>query len=419
MSSSDDLCNVLYKLAEDRNGENVETVINGVRILIVQRLDDADYILRRNADNYVKNMAWFRQALGPSRITEEGEAWRYRMKLSQTHLAKFDRQKAFELSCAHARNTVRRLIRDSAAGATVLSDVEFRSMTAGVFLESFFDRDLEETSIDLARLAELMEAGSAYSFVPAGQTTSFHKDILRRLPGLRREILNDLRSFREEKPADGSLMELFLHADRSDEHDFLFEHEMVMLLAAGTETSAATMGWACYLLAKHPDLQERLHRCATDFWQSEKADWERLNEIQELANFISETLRLYPPTPVILKLAIAPDRIGDFSVTAGETILISFVGIQLDKNLRPDPWSLDLGNASANGPAAGRTTSFSIGPRVCGGKHFALVETVTFLSVFLREARFELISDTPPRFHWKSQMLRKGGHPVRVLPRHP
>ncbi len=65
-------------------------------MLIVQNIDAAQRVLRTNAANYVKHMPWFRQALGASRMTENGEAWQFRQRLSQAYLAKFDRQVTFE-----------------------------------------------------------------------------------------------------------------------------------------------------------------------------------------------------------------------------------------------------------------------------------------------------------------------------------
>lgn len=60
--------------------------------------------------------------------------------------------------------------------------------------------------------------------------------------------------------------------------------------------------------------------------------------------------------------------------------------------------------------------AFSFGPRVCGGKHFALMEMMTILAVLLRKGRVELTSYEQPQFRWKSLILRDGGQPVRIAP---
>src|SRR5215208_8042556 len=95
-------CDLLYRLAVAHPGENVELELSGVPVLVVQNLDDANHILRSNAANYRKNLNWFRQALGASRLTEDGEAWRVRRDASQEFLTRFDREKAFAIACRHA-----------------------------------------------------------------------------------------------------------------------------------------------------------------------------------------------------------------------------------------------------------------------------------------------------------------------------
>jgi hypothetical protein len=87
-----EFCNLLYQLAARRPGRNVELELNGVPVMIVQDIDDANRVLRANAANYRKNLNWFRQALGASRLTEDGEAWRVRRDASQEFLVRFDRE---------------------------------------------------------------------------------------------------------------------------------------------------------------------------------------------------------------------------------------------------------------------------------------------------------------------------------------
>ncbi|MEN3929910.1 cytochrome P450 [Microvirga sp. W0021] len=404
------------RTCRDHNGENVETTVNNVPILIIQRLEDADYVLRLNADNYHKNMDWFRQVMGPSRISEDGEDWRFRMQLSQPYFSKFDREKTFSFAQKAAEEAVEQMIKDSAKGAHVLDDALLRRMTVEVFLQNFFGKSLSETGVDMEKLARMMEYGSEYAFVPEGETSARYQETLAHLPDLRREMLKELESFRKEKAEPNTLLGDLQAADAEGRMSFVQEHELVMLFAAGTEATAASVGWACYLLAKHPEVQDALRQDVQSLFSAEKGTWGCLSKLGRLNNFVSEVLRLYPPTPVIAKLAVEDDVIGDIKVSAGQNVLISFVGVQHDKRLRPDPWKLDLEDTATSCPAAGRTTSFSIGPRVCGGKHFALVEVATFLAFFLSKARFVLTSDKEPKFRWKSQMLHAGGQPVSVIP---
>ena len=412
MSLSSTICEQLYQLARDKNGENVVSNFNGVDVLIIQRHEEADHILRLNAANYRKNMAWFRLVFGPSRFSEDGHPWAIRRDLTQTYFSRFDRERTFQLAQNYALEAVTTLIKQSEKSANI-DDGTMRAMTAKVLVENFFDVRLDDTDIDLGVLAAFMEAGSDYSFVPRGKTTDLYRDRLLQLPELRRKILTQLGFFRRPDVVQSPLLKDLLAADKRQTDRVVLEHEMMTFMAAGAETSAATMSWTCYLLALYPAMQEDLRLLAQQFWSGNEQNWKSLSSLAPLARFISETLRLYPPTPIVARFAIEDDYINATHIPAEQNVMISFIGVQHDKRLRPDPWKLDLSNSRAH-ISDGNTMAFSIGPRVCGGKHFALLELITFLSVFLTKARFELTSDEPPAYLWKSQMLRLGGQPVKV-----
>lgn len=410
-SQSSRICSLLYDLARNENGRNVQIDLNGVPVLVIQRREDADHVLRTHVGNYSKNMAWFRQVLGASRFSEDGKAWEIRRDLTQPYFSKFNRQHTFNLAAYYGLEALDSMVARSEAGHDTLDDTTLRQMAANVLVHNFFGIRLADTGIDLGLLAELMEFGSEYAFVPAGKTRDLYQSRLATLPELRRQVLDSLHIFREGNLPENPMLEAMLAADRDPEQQVVLEHELMTFLAAGAETTAATVGWASYLLALNPEVQEELRSLAQAFWRSGQANWENLSRLKPLDLFISETLRLYPPTPIIARLANGPDRIGEHEIAEGQNVLISFVGIQHDTRLRANPWVLDIGE----GTGKDGDTAFSFGPRICGGKQFALVELMTFLSVFLTQARFELTSQEPPVFHWKSQMLRQGRHPVRVV----
>lgn len=412
MIQSAQFCEELYRLAEAHNGENVKIELNGVPIILIQRYEDADYVLRLHATNYRKNMAWFRQILGASRFSEDGEAWEIRRDLTQYHFTKFDREHAFMLSREYAEQALGKLVADSAAGRDVLDDTILREMTAGVLVHNFFNAPLEKLQIDLAAMTSLMEYGSEYSFVPEGRTNDLYRQRLSSLPPIRRRVMNSLKIFRSDEMPPSPLLDSLRDADRN--LGIILEHELMSFLAAGTETSAATMTWICHLLAQNSEQQEKLREVSTEFWNSSDVSWSSLSKIKPLLNFVSEALRLYPTTPIVARMAVEPDKIGDFDIASNQNILLSFIGIQHDRRFRDNPWKVQETDTEVFTTGSGQNTAFSLGGRVCGGKSFAILELITFLSVFVSRGVFESTSDEAPRFFWKSQLLREGGQRVRV-----
>jgi enediyne biosynthesis protein E7 len=408
------LCNELYTLARTRNDENVELDLNGVPVLLVQRPEDAQRILLDNAANYRKNMAWFRQSLGTSRFSEDGDRWHQYRDLTQPHLNTFDRELTFSLALRHGLRALRAF---SEAGGDTLDDWTLREMAVSVLTESFFALPFAQSGIGLEALAGVMEHGSAYSFVPAGQAGELYRERVNELAQHRRHVLENFRIFRDGRAPCTPLVADLLAADADPASPVVLEHELMTFFVAGAETSAAAMGWVAHLLAQRPDLYAVLHACVAPLWAQGEPTFEAAETIDELQAFLAETLRLFPPAPVVGRLANEADRVGAHDISADQNLLISFVGVQRCRRLHPHPDEPDLrqaGRLERHRFGSGLGTAFSIGPRVCGGKRFALAELLGFLVAFVSHARFTSTSDEPPTLHWRSLMLREGGHRVRV-----
>jgi len=411
-----EVANWLYELAREHNGENLWVDIKGSPMLLVQRLQEADQVLRLNAANYQKNMHWFRHMLGPSRFSEDGHAWEIRRELTQRYLAKFDREQTFTLALQQAQTTVRELADDSASGAEHLSESKLRRLVLSVLVENFFDVPLSETGVDLDHLANIMDFVSEYVFVPTAGNLLNHQR-LSLLPTLRRQIFEDFRRFRDNTLPSSPMLDSLLAADQDPANNIQLEHELLTFFTIGADTTAAAVGWACYLLARYPDLQQQLREALAPFWASPDISWKQLSQVELLEAFVSETLRLYPPTPIVTRLAYGQDEVGGHKIEPGANVSISIVGIQHDAQNHPDPWRPHL-ERYRNNASSGANVGFIFGPRVCGGKKFALIELATFIAVFLHKAEFSLNHDQTPSFYWKTLMLRDGGQPVHVSLRH-
>lgn len=412
--ASTDICNVLYALAKSHNGKNVWLTLNEVPTLVIQTKHDADYVLRRNYVNYEKNMAWFRQALGSSRFFENGQLWKNHKKLTQPYLNNFSDIDIIKLTKRHGQQALHQLVRDSYTGKITLDDKVFRKMAMSVLIENFFAVCLDSTDINIDNIAQLMEYSSELSFVPAGKLNISYRRKLVQLRALRRQVTEELKLFRHPSVIN-PMIERILKAESEPSSLVVLEDELMTFLAAGSESTAAAIGWTCYLLAQYPEQQERLYQEAVA--NPDPITWEALSNMPQLMTFISEALRLYPPIPMIIRQSLAKDNIGIDLIEERQNIVISFIGIMHDASVYPNPWSLNIPPdrySPFNDKNSGINMAFSQGPRLCGGKDFALVELAGFISTFVRYGLFSTTSQLPPRFYWKSQMVQQGGHPVQV-----
>lgn len=84
--------------------------------------------------------------------------------------------------------------------------------------------------------------------------------------------------------------------------------DLITLLIAGHETTAAVLTWAVYELCKHPDILAKVREEIADVCGDGGAiDFEQLKGLRYTQNVIAETLRMYPAPPLLIRRALVPD----------------------------------------------------------------------------------------------------------------
>ncbi len=171
--------------------------------------------------------------------------------------------------------------------------------------------------------------------------------------------------------------------------------QVAIFFLAGHETSASALGWALYLLASHPEVQERV---AAEVAGMEPA-FAALSRLRLTRDVFREALRLYPPVPMMVRETVRPEVFRGRAVKRGAQVVLS--SWHLGRHARiwdnpdgfdPDRWSQDETKAAARDG----WLPFSSGPRVCTGAGFAMLEGVVLLAHLLRAFRFEVVEGRVP-----------------------
>ncbi|CAH7685979.1 cytochrome P450 monooxygenase [Phakopsora pachyrhizi] len=246
------------------------------------------------------------------------------------------------------------------------------------------------------------------------------------------------------------LLSLLVENDKpSSRQENYLEEEVVAqistFLVAGSETTATFLSWATWMLASHPEIQEKLREeilsargqsedCSTD----DKLD--RVLSLPYLEAVCRETLRLAPPVSSVLRVArkvgeiplsqpvsLTDGQILDhIPVKPGQTILISFSAYQRREDIfgpcvdvfNPERWlsatedgtktlSKGMKNLQTVGVWAG-LLAFSAGPKACIGFQFALMEAKVILSTMLTHFKFK-------EYDERSPILERRGNTVSKL----
>lgn len=191
--------------------------------------------------------------------------------------------------------------------------------------------------------------------------------------------------------------------------------EIAAFLMAGYQTTASALSWAWYLLARHPDAQERLGEAARIALDRDPPDPERLDVAPYIGQVLDETMRLYPPGWAFTRTPLGDDQVAGHHVPAGSIVIVSSYANHHSPRLWEDPERFDPerfapGRREAIGSYA--YFPFGVGPHACIGKHMAEVEARLALAMIARRYRVEpaAAEEVPPT----PAITLTPGRPIRV-----
>ncbi|KQT46763.1 cytochrome P450 [Methylobacterium sp. Leaf456] len=196
---------------------------------------------------------------------------------------------------------------------------------------------------------------------------------------------------------------------------------LLTFVAAGHETTALALAWTLRLVADRPEVEARMlaEIAALPAPLAENPDGvERLTYTRQV---LMESMRLYPPAPLIVRRATAEVRLGEARIPAGESIHVPVYALHRNRALwdRPDAFDPDRFAPAIH---AGRDRyaylPFGAGPRVCIGMGLALTECLVVLATLLPALRFVPERAEMPEAQFRVTLRPRGGIPMRVVARH-
>ena len=187
-------------------------------------------------------------------------------------------------------------------------------------------------------------------------------------------------------------------------------------IAAGHETTARALAWTLYLLSMSPDWRERCEAEA-DAATGDPAQWQ--DTLPAIRAAFEEAMRLYPPVPMMSRMALAEDRLGDHIVPKDAVVVIAPWLIHRHRKLWDDP---DAFRPQRFMPGARENIDryaylpFGAGPRVCIGAVFAQQEAIIVLASILRRVRLTHVG-SPPRPVHRITLKPEGRLTMKMQPR--
>ena len=186
---------------------------------------------------------------------------------------------------------------------------------------------------------------------------------------------------------------------------------------AGHETTARALAWTLYLIARSPQwgaaLEEEIAG-VTGGAPVEGAHIERLVLVQQV---LKESMRLYPPVPMLARQCVAATSLGGIDVAPGATVAMPIYAMHRHAKRWEDPDAFDPERFSAAREAKiprYQYMPFGAGPRICIGMAFAMLESTAMLATLLQKARFSPVPGRDPYPLARVTLQPGGGLPLHV-----
>ncbi|QIS21508.1 cytochrome P450 [Nocardia terpenica] len=174
--------------------------------------------------------------------------------------------------------------------------------------------------------------------------------------------------------------------------------QAMTFLNAGTETTRSAMAWALSLLARHPHIQQQLHKeTVTAPAGSDSAASSRHGSTL-CGRIIDETLRLYPPAWILTRRVSTDTKLGSHDLPRGTVVAFSPYRQHHRDEFYPHPETFDPDRWLEYSPRPGIYIPFGDGPRNCIGNRFAARELHLALRAISAGWQLNPITDQPDKF---------------------
>jgi cytochrome P450 len=220
----------------------------------------------------------------------------------------------------------------------------------------------------------------------------------------------------------GSMVDLLLKRNQRNPENALdvtaLRNEAATIFMAGHETTATTLSWAWYLLDNAPWVREAMLNEIDTVCGDRTPTFADLQQLDWCKSIILETLRLYPPVPLLPRQAKNADKIGDVEVEKGALIMIAPWLLHRSRDLwdRPNHFMPERFRNDAR-VEPNTFIPFSIGPRICAGLNFGLSEAILCLAILAQRFHVRVRPGYKVEPVCRLTLRPQGGLPVTLSPR--
>ena len=390
-------------------GDIAHAKLGPFHIFLLNHPDDIEQVLVTHHDRFVKGrtLAGARRLFGNGLLTSDGSLHAQQRRLVQPafHRARMDDYRHIVTTAATER------LNAWSDGEAVDIAAEMSSLTLTISTRLLFGKDGDAVASQIARPLQVASSALEVALFPfAAWTDVLPSRRARRLRAARAALDSAIRDLIEQRRRDprhrGDVLSLLLEMPDDQLCD-----ELITMLLASHETTANSLAWTWYLLARHAPSEARVHG-EVDTHQAEP-EFTRM--------VLAESMRLYPPAWLIARAAVADHEARGYRIPKGAFVVMSPWVVHRDAKYFPDPDRFDPDRwhpERQTGRPRFAYFPFGGGARGCMGESFAWMEGVLVLSIISRRWRLRLLDESSqPLIHPGLTLKPKSGIPVRIRQR--
>ncbi|MBV9846950.1 MAG: cytochrome P450 [Kutzneria sp.] len=239
---------------------------------------------------------------------------------------------------------------------------------------------------------------------------------------MRSMVLDVVSEWRSEGADRGDLLSMLLLArdEETGEHmtDDQICDEVLSLFTGAVETTALALAWAFHEIARHPEVEQRLHAELDRVLSGRLITFDDLPKLTFTQQVVNEVLRMYPVW-ILMRRATAEVQLAGERIPAGSEVTVSPHALHFDSRFYdnphrfdPDRWQLERVRQLPKGAFI----PFGAGNRQCIGNSFAQTEILIVLATIAARWRLVPVPARPVRVKFTSAAY-PSRMPMTVVPR--
>jgi len=366
----------------------------GVYNYVINHPRDVKRVLLSNHRNYTKGegMDRVKILLGNGIMTSEGDFWRRQRRMMQPSFHRRVLDRFGGLIHDVNEKYAARWAAKAAAGEPINLTEDLSELTLEIVLHSIFGTDLTRLERQLG----------ANPFEVVAKEQNRDLKFAFRFRSLTK-LVGDLIERRRREPEERFDFLEMLMAARDRENDAPMSNkemidEVMTLIVAGHETTAAALTWTWHLVSQHRETAAQLEAEADAVPEGTPLGLDAAESLAFTHQVIQESLRLYPPGWLFTRRTLEADELGGFAIGPRTDVFISPYLLHRHPEFWSEPEEFRperFAGADAEERHKFAYIPFSVGPRHCIGENLALFEMLGHVSMMSRRFRLTRASNDP------------------------